>query len=282
MRTHSTETHREIAENGQILQVLVGSGVHGVTVDGQDDEDLMGICIEPPEYVIGIKGVFNGKGISPFEQYVFRTQPEGVRSGHGDIDLTIYSLRKWMQLATAGNPSILLPLFVPDEEIRYINEIGEELRDLSPRILSKKAGHRYLGYLQAQRGRLEGTEGNKHTNRRELVEQFGYDTKFAYHMVRLGAQGIELLTTGKVTLPIEPHLRQTLLEIRNGKFSKEETLEMAADFEQMLKKLVADDGPELGVRDEPDYDYLNDWLIESYNLMWVDQQLKVHGSGSLL
>ena len=36
-----------------------------------------------------------------------RTQPEGVRSGPGDLDLIVYSLRKWMRLALTGNPTVL-------------------------------------------------------------------------------------------------------------------------------------------------------------------------------
>jgi hypothetical protein len=46
---------------------------------GQDDRDEMGICVEPPEYL----------GLSHFEQYLYRTQPEGHRSGPGDLDLTV-------------------------------------------------------------------------------------------------------------------------------------------------------------------------------------------------
>ena len=42
-------------------------------------------------------------------------QPEGARSGAGDLDLVIYSLRKWARLAAQGNPTVLLLLFVPDD-----------------------------------------------------------------------------------------------------------------------------------------------------------------------
>src|SRR6476469_11129163 len=69
--------HRAIAEPNIVLLGLVGSTVHGVTVDAADDRDELGICIEPPEYVVGLRG---------FEQWVYRTQPEGSRSGPGDVD----------------------------------------------------------------------------------------------------------------------------------------------------------------------------------------------------
>ena len=84
---------RRVAEPNTILLGLVGSTVHGVTVDDADDRDEMGICIEPLEYVAGLRA---------FEQWVYRTQPEGVRSGPGDIDRTVYSLRKWCRLALAA------------------------------------------------------------------------------------------------------------------------------------------------------------------------------------
>jgi len=49
-------------------------------------------------------------------------------------------------------------------------------------------------------------QAGAHTNRPELVAIQGYDTKYAMHAFRLGCKGIELLTSGRITLPIpEPH-----------------------------------------------------------------------------
>ena len=45
-----------IAENGMILRVQVGSGVHGISITGQDDRDEMGLCLEPPQFVTGPAG----------------------------------------------------------------------------------------------------------------------------------------------------------------------------------------------------------------------------------
>src|SRR5215471_1753097 len=50
-RNVDNPAHRAVAEPNTVLLGLVGSTVHGVTVDGADDRDEMGICIEPPEYV---------------------------------------------------------------------------------------------------------------------------------------------------------------------------------------------------------------------------------------
>lgn len=83
-----------------------------------------GVCIEPPEYVIGLQR---------FEQYIYRTQPEGVRSGPGDLDLIVYSLRKWLRLALAGNPTILLPLFVPTDHLVSCGPLGSGPRSVPRR-----------------------------------------------------------------------------------------------------------------------------------------------------
>jgi predicted nucleotidyltransferase len=251
---HSTADHQRVGEGGEILRVLVGSGVHGTAVDGQDDRDEMGICIEPPEYVCGLEA---------FEQYIFRTQPEGHRSGPG-VDLTIYSVRKWMRLAVQGNPTVLLPLFVSDSDVIVRTELGDELRALAPSILSRRAGERFQGYLSAQRDRLLGARGGKHTNRPELIEIYGYDTKYAMHMVRLGVQGVELLETGTISLPIREPWLTWLRDLRHGRHSRTEALEAAGELEARIVALL-DTSP---LPAEPDMAAVNRWLVSAHRRAW--------------
>ncbi len=40
---HASEQARRIAEEGMILRVQVGAGVHGTSIDGQDDRDVAAI-----------------------------------------------------------------------------------------------------------------------------------------------------------------------------------------------------------------------------------------------
>jgi hypothetical protein len=96
---------RDIALDNEILRGVVGLTSHGTAIEGQDDRDEMGVFIEPPEHVCGL---------TPCEHYVYRDQPEGVRSQPGDLDLVMYSLRKFCRLATQGNPSVILLLWLPE------------------------------------------------------------------------------------------------------------------------------------------------------------------------
>lgn len=254
---HSSDEHRQVADAGTILRCQVGSGVHGTAIEGHDDRDEMGICIEPPGYVIGLRR---------FEQYIYRTQPEHVRSGPGDLDLTVYSLRKWMRLALAGNPTVLLPLFVPESEIVTVTAEGQDLRDRAGLFVSRQAGHRFLGYLRAQRDRLTGHRNGKRTNRPELIEVYGFDTKFAGHMVRLGVQGVELLETGRITLPIPEPWRGWIRDLRQGRHTREEALAVAGEMEARLETLTASaDLPE-----HPDYEDADRWLIAAYQERWAE------------
>jgi len=51
---HASDEARRVAEDGLILRVQVGSGVHGTSIDEQDDRDEMGICLEPARFVTGV------------------------------------------------------------------------------------------------------------------------------------------------------------------------------------------------------------------------------------
>lgn len=252
---HSSEEFARIAAQGTVLRCQVGSVVHGLNLDGQNDRDEMGICVEPPEYVIGLRA---------FEQYILRDQGEHVRSGPGDLDLTVYSLRKWTRLALEGNPTVLLPLFVPEDEITTLTPVGVDLRVNAHRFLSRRAGERFLGYLRAQRDRMAGTRGGRHTNRPELVERHGFDTKYAYHMVRLGLQGVELMETGDITLPMPEPDRGWLLALRRGERSRDEALERAGELERRLEELCRTSHLPEG----PDPDWADRWLVGTYQRFW--------------
>lgn len=217
---------RKIALSNEILRGVVGSTSHGTAIDGQDDRDEMGIYIEPPKAVCGL---------NPLDHYIYRDKPEGVRSEAGDLDLTMYSLRKFCRLAAKGNPSVVILLWLPGHITKTVQ--GLDLIDMREAFISRECGQRFLGYLTAQKASLTGERSQK-VNRRELIEKYGYDTKFAMHALRLGYEGIELLSHRRLTLPVaEPNL-STLRAVRQGELTYDETLELITDAEYQLRNLV--------------------------------------------
>jgi predicted nucleotidyltransferase len=255
----------ELVERGVILRGTVGSTVHGLHHGGQDDRDEMAVFIEPPEYRLGLKlARGQGRKLHPLEHWVERTQPEGARSGPGDLDLVAYNLRKYLRLALKGHPTVLLLLFVPPELTLVETDLGRELRALSGSILSKRAGRGYLGYLGGQRERLMGSRGQKRVNRPELVEAHGFDTKYAMHAVRLGYQGLELLETGRVSLPMPEPARSRAMAIRLGERSFEDVL---AEIDELQNRLAAA-LEQTTLPDEPDREAVDLFLVEAYRRAW--------------
>jgi predicted nucleotidyltransferase len=254
--------NRDRAEQSTILRGLVGSTVHGLNVnDGIEDRDEMGICVEPFETAMSLQ--------EPFEQFIYRSAVEregrqDARSGAGDLDLVIYSLRKWVRLALKGSPTILLPLFTPDDQLVTCDELGLELRALTPAFVSRRAQAAYLGYLQAQKQRLTGERGQKRVHRPELEAMYGFDTKYAMHMLRLGFQGVELLTTGRLSLPMKEPARSFLLDVRRGKVSEQDCLAQADELEQQLTEL-AKTSP---LPPQPDEARVEAWVLSAYRRRW--------------
>jgi len=250
--------NREASERCTILRGLVGSTVHGLNVnDGIEDRDEMGVCVEPIEEAMSLW--------SPFEQFIYRSAVEregrdGARSTAGDLDLTIYSLRKWMRLALRGNPTILLLLFTPDDQLIHCDPLGSALRALTPAIISRRVQQPFLGYLQAQKQRLTGERGQKRIHRPELEAMYGFDTKYAMHMLRLGYQGVELLKTGRLSLPMREPERSFLLDVRRGKVSEQECLTRAGELEQQLVDLSTTSP----LPEEPEEARVQEWLIDAY------------------
>ena len=261
---HATAEMRRVAEPNTILRCQVGSGVHGTAVEGTDDRDEMGICCEPPAYVIGLR---------QFEQWIWRSRPEGVPSGPGDLDLCVYSLKKWMRLALNGNPTVLLPLFVPESEFVTSTPLGRLLRSHAPQIVSRQAGRRFAGYLEAQRRGLLSRNGKgRDVTRAALVEAHGWDTKYGGHMIRLGLQGIELMTTGRITLPMpEPGL-SLVRAIRAGDVPMGEALDRAQVLEARLMGLLGS-GP---LREHPDREWADRWLVAAYATWWDEHDQGRH------
>lgn len=246
-----------IATSGMMLRILSGSEVHGTSIAGQGDRDEMGICVEPARTVIGTE---------TFKHYRHRTQPEGVCSGPGDLDLTVYGLRRFVGLAAAGNPNLMLPLFAPESAVLYCNEYGRELRERRDMLISRRVGPRFAGYLHSQRQGLLGLRsgGSNNQGRADLREKHGYDVKFAAHMLRLGLQGIELLETGHITLPMPPRQLADVRAIRLGQRSKEWALAEAERYERRIDEL-ATTSP---LPDEPDWYAINEWLTDVHVRFW--------------
>lgn len=239
-----------------ILELTVGSTLHGTAVDdGLEDLDLMAIVIERPEQFVGF---------GPTDTWIQRTKPQGVRSEAGDVDLAVYGLRKFLHLALKGNPTIILAFFAPLRFLHRYDYRGLELQALHPRIISRQVFQPFRGYMKQQHERLLGLRGQRNVTRPELVDRYGYDTKYASQIIRLAFQGEELLLTGQLTLPLPTEQREVVVGVRTGKHTLAGVSELIIDAEQRLEAAYANSP----IRLWPDRDFIQTWMLRNYLLEW--------------
>lgn len=246
-----------VATKNTILRTLVGSGVHGVAIEGTGDRDEMGIFIEPPEWVLSPN--------SNRMDYVYRTADEGARSTPIDLDLILYGLRKFLHLALKGNPTILLPLWCQPDDIVTLTPAGSCLRSFRDEFMSRSAVYRFVGYLDSQVLRMMGGgRQSRVPNRPELVEQYGFDVKYGSHALRLGYQGLQVASTGALTLPLPADEREMVLAVKRGEFSLQDVHEMVVDLRtQILAALLKSDLPHF-----PDKEKIARLSVEMHRQAW--------------
>lgn len=242
-----------------ILLVEVGSTAHGTGLPGGEDHDEMGVVVEQAAEVLGLEE-------GGFRTVMQRTQPEGARSGPGDTDRTLHSLRRFVRLAASGNPSILMALWAP---VLHATADGRALRALGELFVGRHVVPRYRGYMQAQAMRLLGLRGGGHGRRggggrNELVAAHGYDTKYAMHAARLGFQGIELLTTGGLRLPVEGEPAEWLRAVRRGEVGFDEWWERCLALDAELARLQEDGSLPAG----PDRERIERWAVATHLAHW--------------
>jgi len=206
-----------------IYKVRTGSDLYGTKIKDISDDDFCGIFIPDKEYVLGIKNC---------EQVELSTKlSKTERNTHGDTDYTIYSLKKFILLAAANNPNIIELLYVPSSCIVYGNEYAGELIGNRGLFLSKKAYHTFKGYSYAQRKKLEVKRDNL-TGRTELALKFGYDVKFASHLIRLLLECLQLLTEKTITFPLPNN--NLVRDIKLGRYDLTWVLNKADELEKLI------------------------------------------------
>lgn len=201
-----------------VMEFIGGSALHGARVGELSDLDIYGIYIEPPHHIIGIDS---------FEHFISSTADNSRRNTERDVDVTLYSLRKWATLAAKGNPTAINFLFATATETRT-HHAWHGIRLNRRLFLSRAAASHYKGFADGQLRRLKGNGTGKHGQRPELTEQHGYDVKAAMQTIRLLFEGIELMSTGHITLPrplIE--LDTALLPIRRGEWPLDRVIDLA-------------------------------------------------------
>ncbi|MCN9241174.1 nucleotidyltransferase domain-containing protein [Streptomyces sp. RY43-2] len=162
-----------------LLSGIVGSTAYGLAHEGSD-VDRLGMFAAPTEALHGLH--------RPKESHV-STAP----------DRTLHEAAKWCRLALGGNPTAMELVWLPAELCEIRTPLGDELIGIRTSFLcAQRVRDAYLGYATRQFRRLEARgDGSFSADTRKRT------AKHARHLKRLCHQGLELYTTGKLTIRVE-------------------------------------------------------------------------------
>lgn len=98
------------------------------------------------------------------------------------------------------------------------------------------------------------------SNRQELIKEYGYDTKFAYHLVRMLLELYELITTNNLVFPLKD--KDMLMNIKLGKVDIDTLFSIISDIEMSINSII--DSKENLLKEKPNYDIIEKELISIY------------------
>lgn len=161
------------------------------------------------------------------------------------------------QMHKMNNKSLL-------EWVRFCDDIGldyyageEALRRRPKAYCSSLVLDRGLALIRAI------DQGGKRSKRLKSIGEFGFDVKFAYHVVRLLNEVEQILTEGDLDLERN---REQLKAIRRGEWSLEDVTKYFADKERELEALYT----RSELRHSPDEEAIKELLLECLDMHYAN------------
>ena len=238
---------------------MMGSIAYGVSTDASD-VDVYGFCVPPKDVVFPhTVGVVKGFGHQGKEFKQWQEHHINDKSADKEYDFSIYSIVRYFQLCMDNNPNMIDSLFVPRRCILHSTQVGEYVRENRRLFLHKGCYHKFKGYAYSQMHKMRIKDPEKGSKRYDMVQKYGYDLKFAYHLVRLLNECEQILIEGDLDLQRN---REQLKSIRRGEWSMAQVEEYFEKKEMNLEELyVKSDLPH-----QPDEEVLKGLLLEALEL----------------
>lgn len=246
-------TPPKFLEPNLMLEVIMGSRAYGVNEPDSSDYDIYGICIPPKAYVFpATAGLVVGYDDIPAMK-VWSEHHVQDQDARRSYDFSVYNIAWFFQLAEENNPNMVDTLFVPETNVKHCTTVGRMILDNRHLFLSKLCWKRFRGYASDQFHKLK--EKNPEGKRKELVERFGYDIKFGYHVIRLLREAEQILTEHDLDLV---RGNDELKAIRRGEWTLERLEQEFVTRKLAMESLYANST----LREQPDHAAIRQLLLD--------------------
>ena len=243
-------------ENNVLFEGLTGSVSYGVSNDSSD-MDVVGFCMPPKDVIFPhLRGEIHGFG-TPGEVFnQFQQHHIKAPDLNKEFDVTIYSVVKFFQLCMENRPAQLEAIFLPRRCILHSTAIYEHIKTNRKMFLHKGGFHSHKGYAMSQLSKIKNKTNSSNPKRSDLIQQFGFDTKFAMHAVRLYLQIEQIMLEGNLVVDRNATI---LRGIRNGEWELEKIIEWCSEKESQLEKAYIETNE---VPHKPNEQKIRDLLLE--------------------
>jgi predicted nucleotidyltransferase len=179
---------------------------------------------------------------SPLETVEFDNKLEGKDSVNG----VLHSVRKFIQLSSVGNPTIIEVSFIPDQFVIETTHLARSITAfVQDNLITKKVIRCYNGYFIH--------EVRQASSKKNL--------KSAAHAYRIANQALQICTDGFLNPCLTGELHSMVTSIRAGKYTWEDLELIMAEMDFKLQE--ADKTNTLPT--EPDEELINKFLIETHD-----------------
>ena len=204
------QSHEQWLVENLMFETVVGSHAYGCQNE-ESDFDFVALsmdqhqCLFPQQYgyVLGFEDVpkFNSKDL--------KGPAHKVTLDNGrEVEGKWHSLTNFFYLAgVRGSPDLVELLFVRNHLVKYCHPLFATVRDNKKLFVSLQCFNAFRGYafqqlarLKREKVRWEQDHKCDNQKRKVLYENFGYDVKMSYHILRLLDQLNQLVVTGDMDL----------------------------------------------------------------------------------
>lgn len=254
-------------QSNTIHTIIAGSRLYG-TAGPDSDVDVRGVCLAPPETLIGL---------SEFKQF------------QGEGDTVIYELRRFCHLALGANPNILDLLMATEESWQIEDPRWRLIYANRHAFLSQKVRYTFSGYAVSQLKRIQRHRSwlvappdhqptqeeyggvwdgatyqfpkiarekeyrtartkwdnyqrwlkERNPRRAELERRYGYDTKYAAHLARLMVQARRLLRHGTYNPRLKGRDLAIVRDVLAGKWDYDRLVDWAEKMDEHVRNKAA-------------------------------------------
>lgn len=223
--------------NNLAYMTITGSEAYGVSVD-ISDKDVYGFCFPPKDDVFPhLRGEIPGFGQHKHQFAQWQEHHCEVPGAETVYDFTIFSIVKYFQLCMENNPNMIDTLFTPRRCVIHSTQVSEYVRDHRKEFLHKGCWHKFKGYAYAQMSKIRTKANASNPARDESIKKFGYDVKFATHLVRLLAEVEQIMVEHDLDLERN---REQLKSIRRGEWTLHQVEMYFQDKEKQLEQVYLD------------------------------------------